>query len=62
MASSSYPSSSSPRAARAALAASFSASLALSVPFFLSGATGAGAGLFSASSSEDSSQSLCGGC
>lgn len=59
-ASSSYSRSSSPsRAARAALAASFSANLALSVPFFFGGATGAGVGLVSSSSSsEDASQSL----
>lgn len=58
--SSSSSSSSAPRAARDALAASFSANLALRVPFFFGGATGAGAGLpSSSSSSEDSSQSLC---
>lgn len=43
-----------------ALAASFSASLALSVPFFLGGATGAGLSSSSEDdSSDDSSQSLC---
>lgn len=52
-----YTSSSSPEP-RAARCASFSASLAFRVPFFLGADTGAVAG-FSSSSSDEASQSLC---